>query len=77
MAVIGLVGLVMTATCGGHVLTSFVGATDEEAQRPMPGDELNPNPKFLATRAITIEGKPEDVGRGWCRWIPPRRVLRL
>jgi len=37
------------------------GATDEEVQRSMPGDELNPNPKFLATRAITIEGTPEEI----------------
>ena len=27
----------------------------------MPGDELNPDPKFLATRAITIEGKSHAI----------------
>jgi hypothetical protein len=27
----------------------------------MPGDDLNPNPKFLATRAITINGTPEAI----------------
>jgi hypothetical protein len=37
------------------------GATAAEIERPMPGDELNRNPSFLATRAITIEGNPEDV----------------
>jgi hypothetical protein len=25
------------------------------------GDELNPNPSFLATRAITIDGTPEEI----------------
>jgi hypothetical protein len=37
------------------------GATPVEIERPMPGDELNRNPSFLATRAITIEGSPADV----------------
>jgi hypothetical protein len=27
----------------------------------MPGDELNADPKFLATRAITINGTPEQI----------------
>jgi hypothetical protein len=37
------------------------GATDEEVSRPMPGDEINPDPSFLATRAITIAGTPEQI----------------
>jgi len=37
------------------------GATDAEIERPMAGDELNPNPSFLATRAITIDGSPEEI----------------
>jgi len=37
------------------------GATAAEIERPMPGDELNADPSFLATRAITIEGSPEEV----------------
>ena len=37
------------------------GATDEEVQRAMPGDELHHAPTFLATRAITIEGTPETI----------------
>jgi hypothetical protein len=62
MAVFALVGLVMTAYLRwARPYQLRWGATDEELQRPMPGDELNSNPKFLATRAITIEGKPEDV----------------
>jgi hypothetical protein len=37
------------------------GATDEEIQRPMPGDELDRNPTFLATRAISINAPPEMI----------------
>ena len=37
------------------------GATNAEIERPMAGDELSPNPSFLATRAITVEGAPEEV----------------
>ena len=37
------------------------GATDEEINRPMPGDELKLNPAFLATRAITINGTPAEI----------------
>jgi len=62
MAVFALVGLVMIAYLRwARPYQLSWGATDEELQRPMPGDELSPNPKFLATRAITIEGKPEDI----------------
>jgi hypothetical protein len=38
-----------------------LGATDTEITRSMPGDELNRNPSFLATRAITIDGTPEEI----------------
>jgi hypothetical protein len=37
------------------------GATTEEIRRSMPGDDLVANPTFLATRAITIRGRPEDI----------------
>lgn len=37
------------------------GATTEEIRRWMPGDDLVANPSFVATRAITIRGRPEDV----------------
>jgi hypothetical protein len=37
------------------------GATRAEAERAMPGDELNSDPSFRATRAITIAGSPEEV----------------
>lgn len=37
------------------------GATAEELARPLPGDGLVPHPSFLATRAITISARPEDI----------------
>lgn len=37
------------------------GATDEEVQRPMPGDELLPNPAYMASRAITIDATPQEI----------------
>jgi hypothetical protein len=37
------------------------GATTEEVRRSMPGDDLVNNPTFVATRAITIRGRPEEI----------------
>ena len=37
------------------------GSTEEEQSRPMPGDELVPEPQYETTKAITIEAGPEDV----------------
>jgi len=37
------------------------GATDEEVQRTLPGDDLVPNPKWRWTHAITIGAPPERV----------------
>lgn len=37
------------------------GTTDSELHRPMPGDDLLPPRAATTTRAITIEGKPDDV----------------
>ena len=37
------------------------GATDAEVVSAMPGDEIEPEPSFTATRAITIAAPPEDV----------------
>jgi hypothetical protein len=37
------------------------GATPEEITRAMPGNELNPQPTFLATRAITIDATPAEI----------------
>lgn len=37
------------------------GATDEEVDAPLPGDELTAEPASQATRGITIAAPPEDV----------------
>lgn len=37
------------------------GATDEEVAREMPGDEIVARPVFNATRAVTVNTRPEDV----------------
>jgi hypothetical protein len=37
------------------------GATGEEAQKPLPGDEFAPEPKLKATHAITIEAPAAEV----------------
>ncbi len=37
------------------------GATAEEAQRPMPGDELVPDATLVATRAVTIHAPASAV----------------
>ena len=37
------------------------GASDEEVTRPMPGDELVTRPHFNATRAVTIQARPEHI----------------
>jgi hypothetical protein len=42
------------------------GATDEEMQRPMAGDDLIEHPIVVTNRAVTVEAPPEDV---W-PWIP-------
>lgn len=37
------------------------GATEEEIEMSLPGDDLVKNPKFNATRAITIEANPDEI----------------
>jgi len=37
------------------------GATEQEMNQVMPGDRLDPQPEFFATRAITISGTPEEI----------------
>ena len=37
------------------------GATDEEVERPMPGDEIMERPTFNATRAVTIRARPQEI----------------
>jgi hypothetical protein len=62
VAVLVLVGLVMTAYL--FIARPYQlrwGATQEEINRAMPGDELDVHPAFLATRAITINATPHDI----------------
>jgi len=37
------------------------GATDEEVSRAMPGDDIVREPNFDATRAITINARPDEA----------------
>ena len=37
------------------------GATAEEVARRMPGDEIVDEPGWVATRAVTIGGRPEEI----------------
>jgi hypothetical protein len=37
------------------------GATDEEVDKPLPGDELVPEPAIKSTRAITVNAPVEEV----------------
>lgn len=62
LAVLVIIGLVMVLYLfWARPYQARWGATDEEIGRPMPGDELNLTPTFLATRAITIDGRPKEI----------------
>ena len=37
------------------------GATDEEVEHRMPGDDVVKQPTFNATRAVTIQARPEEI----------------
>lgn len=37
------------------------GATDEEVARTLPGDDVVKHPTFNATRAVTIQARPEEI----------------
>lgn len=37
------------------------GTEDDEANEPLPGDDLVPNPRMQSTRAISIDAPPERV----------------
>jgi len=59
---VALIAIVMTAyLLWARPYQLNWGATQEEIRRPMPGDELDTHPTFLATRAITIEGTPHEI----------------
>ncbi len=48
------------------------GATSEEAEGVLPGDQILPKAQFIATRAITVDAQPEAV---W-PWIVQVGCLR-
>jgi hypothetical protein len=61
------------------------GATEDEVQRSLPGDELVPNPKFVWNQAITIHAPAAEVWpwlvqignqrAGWYSWDAIHRLL--
>ena len=64
------VGVGLALTGAGAVATYIAavrpwhlrwGATDEETDQPLPGDELAPHPKLRATHAITINAPAAEV----------------
>lgn len=72
MVVGGLIA-VGAAGLGAYVVTIRPwhlrwGATDDEVQRPMPGDELVPDPKIMATHAITIHAPAAVVWPWLVQW---------
>jgi hypothetical protein len=44
------------------------GATEAEATRTLPGDELVLDPTSTSTLAVTIDAPQRKCGRGWSRW---------
>ena len=49
------------------------GATDEELERAMPGDDLVTNPDLDTTRGVTVDARPEDIWP-WLVQIGHRRA---
>ena len=63
-----LVRLISIGTLLGAIYALFVrpwhqrwGASEDEAARSLPGDDLIPAPAWAATHAITIDAPPEAV----------------
>ena len=60
------IGVAVTAALSLHIhfirprLLSW-GATRDEIERPMVGDEVCAQPQFNATRAVTIRARPEEI----------------
>lgn len=62
LAGLGLVVIMLTAYLMlARPYQMHWGAAQEEIARSMPGDELDTRPTFLATRAITIKGTPQEI----------------
>ena len=64
IAIAGLAALALAAVAYPLAILPWHtrwGATDAELRQALPGDELVPQPKTNATRAITIEAPPAEV----------------
>jgi hypothetical protein len=62
LAILALITLVMTMYfLLARPYQLHWGATNQETSQSMPGDQLDLNPEFFATRAITISGTPEQI----------------
>ena len=66
MRILGLIAAVSAALVFAYFRIlrpwhSRWGASEEEVDKPLPGDELIPEPRFQSTRAITIDAPPEEV----------------
>ncbi len=59
---VALIGSVIVAYCALFRRRHLTwGAEPDEVRATLPGDDLVPFPKLEATRAVTIEARPEDV----------------
>ena len=70
VVIVGLVGIYALVIRPWQVRW---GATDDEVQRAMRGDDLVQKPNFVATRAITINARPEEIWP-WLIQIGSRRA---
>ena len=64
IAVVGAIAFGITIVFAIFVYRPWAvnwGATDDEVNRSMPGDEIVQNPTFNATRAVTIKAQPEEI----------------
>ncbi len=61
--VLGLLAIASVATYLAVVRPRALrwGATDDEVARPLPGDDTVESPTFNATRAVTIDARPEHI----------------
>ena len=76
-AALALAGGSLAVLVGTRRWHQHWGAADEEITRPLPGDNLIPDPKLDSTQAITIHAPAERIwpwlaqarcarrGRGW------------
>src|ERR1700676_4202375 len=76
--IVGRLGLALAVFLVGYLLIYRPqqlrwGATDEEVARAMPGDEIQPQPIFNATRAVTIDARPAQIWP-WLLQIGYRRA---